>query len=679
MRPVERIDGGGEGLSRRQYAQLVAGGATAGLAGCLDVFEAAAGTDPDDTWEPTDTITMAVDNTPDGANFNDWAHEVRSSGIEYFTEIGAPEDASTTELVTSNTTFDAAWLDGSGQVEVRAMLADYEIEAPERVLETYDEDLTYWDGTPLDAEAMYLRDKLHWYDDAEGVPDDEFGGEVVDDFTYRRAVSAASELVLQAEVFDAERAPPHPEFTRPYVERLDEATTDSAVQSVLEELHEDQLTLADLVENQWGSGLYRIESMDDVSDERVMLTLRDDHPTEHATIEHLELLWAGSQQQTLAAQRGRLDLGGGVVGTGGELTRESLPPHVQEIDRYLTAEGDTLLFNWNDEHLQNLWVRRAIVALVNWPAVAAQGWGADGSEAVEHDTGLHSGVSEQYFGDDFLDDLHQYTRGYDLQTAIDYLERAGYEGSRSEGWTSPDGEPLELTITVHQGIAEHVRGAQTIRANLTSAGIDASLDVVPEQPDFANAVGGDDPSFDLAIMWAVSGAPWNFYWAMGGWWEAPLLGGADDDWFWLPQAGYGETDTYGVPLEPDIPLSTGSIAAPTRAGRRPSLSNAEQIELPPMVHAFRDPETDTDTFEEYLHTCARFYNFYLPQFRFHDINWGAWGNRRDFEFPERGNQLNQLVKDEFSGHDFLVMAGLPQPSDSPDYPSLDGVGDLADE
>lgn len=644
----------------------------AGLAGCVGLLGEESDEEADGPDRDTGTIRVAVDNTPGDADFNEWSDSLRNAGVEYLSEIAAPVSAEDRELVTSGRTFDAPWIDDRDEVSVPAMLADYRIEPPAEVLETYDDGLTYWDGTPLDAEARYMHDKLTWWADENGAnaadPNAEFGGEVVDQWTYRRSVSPSSEPVLEAQVFDVERVPMHPGFTRPYFERLEDATTESEAAQVVQELREATVTLEDLVENGWGSGLYRIESTDDVDGDSADAYLRDDHPIEHAAVDHLEIVWATADQQVVAAERGGLDLGGGVVEATGDVSRATLPDHVQQIDSSRSTNGDKLLFNWNDHHLQRLWVRRAIVALVDWHAVGRQGWGEQSSLSTQYDTGLHSAVSEVTFEEDFLGNLYRYPREYDLETAIDWLERAGYEGSREDGWTSPEGEPLELTITVDENVPEHLPACRTIRANLESAGIDATVEVVPEQPDFASATSGTEPTFQLAMLWDSASEPWEYYWAMGDWWASRLLGGSQDNLYWIPQSGYGEVDTYGVPLDPEVPREVGSIDAPDRAGRSPDLADGETAALPPAIHGMRSPETDEETLQEYYRRCARFYNFYLPQFRFHDIAWGVWGNVRDFEFPPEGHPANRITKGEFSGHDYLVLAGLPQPSPDLDYP-----------
>lgn len=662
-------------VSRRQYAQLLAGSATAGLAGCLGVLEAEAGLEDDtEGYEPPDTITVAVDNTPEQSNLNEWTDDRRIAGVEYLTELAAPQNSETSEFATSGTEFDADWIEERQTITIPAMLADFEVETPDTIVETYDDRLEYWDGTPLDANAMYLHDKLFWYDGSDGanavLSDMTFEAEVVDDWTYRRTVDSGSAPVLESMVYRLERVPLHPDFTQPYHERLEDASNEDAAAEIVQELREETLTINDLVENQWGSGLYRVESLEDVTEDGLVAHRDESHPNEHASIDRLEVLWASPDQQEIANQRGRIDIGGGVIEDSGDTGRSSLPDYVQEVDRFTSPSGDKLLFNWNNTHLENLWVRRAIVALVDWTAVRREGWGT-GSVAIEHDTGLHSSVSERYFEEDFLGDLHQYPREYDVETALDWLQRAGYTGSRSDGWTSPDGEPLELTITVNEAQSGHVRGGRTIQGNLESAGIDAELSMVPQEPGLSSALGRVDPSFDLAILWDDFGNPWDYYATNGDWWASTLVGGAPDAWWTLPETDYGEVDNYGVPLEPEIPSQPGSIDAPNQAGLAPSLAGGERIELPTLVHNLPRPDTDQATFDEYVRKCARFYNYYLPQFLFHSTEGGLWGNRRDFEFPAKGNSVNRIAKGVYGSQDYQVMAGIPQPSPDPSFPSPD--------
>lgn len=681
-------------VSRRQLVQVLLAGGVAGSAGCMGVAE---DQEPNDGGErdgsldaATDRLTVAADTTPAAANVNQWADEEEIAGFEYFMELGAPRSPETWELLRSGTTFDADWIEGTDQVSIPTMLADYEVDPPHDVYETYDDRLTYWDGTPLDAEARLLRESVYHYqsDDGNAKFDDTntFTHATEDQWTYHRWTDRGdvegvdaderSRPVLENEVFGPEFVPMHPDFTGAYVERYEDASTVEAVGAITEELASEQVDFERFAEEGWGSGLYEIENADDVLEDRVVAKRREDHPNDHADVDELELVFASPDQEALAAERGEMDLGRGVVGERGRLSPDALPEHVGQIDRSIGDSGDKVLFNLNDHHLGRLWVRRAIVALVDWTQVTQIGWGEAGADLTKFDTGLHNTVSTDTFDWDFLSSLYEYPREYDLETAVDWLRRAGYEGSREEGWTSPEGEPLELEIVATEDAEEvYIRASQVIQANLQSLGVDATVEIVSNVPGYERRLGsdGDGVDFQIALFWDTFTEPWEFYAAEGMWWDAPLVAGesADDPWG-VPAEDYPAFDTYGTPMAPEVPTDVGSIRAPDEAGRTPDLDDGETIELPPRVDAFRQPQTDgedeelgpsgEERFQQFYRDCARVYNYYVPQFRFHDYARGAWGNLRDYDWPEEGSELNRMSRPD----KFLARAGIPQHADGGD-------------
>jgi ABC-type transport system substrate-binding protein len=224
--------------------------------------------------------------------------------------------------------------------------------------------------------------------------------------------------------------PIHPDFTQPYLERYRDAGSTDQVSSVTDELVGDRISLQRLMENGWGSGPYELRSADDIGSAELTLRLRDEaaasagdtetaHPNAANTnVPQLTIKWGdGERRQTLAGN-GALDLNGNTVAPNGLYSRESLPDHVQELTRWLRSTGgDKWRLNWNNPHLRNLWVRRALVAAVDWNAVGANGWGPERSVPIENHTYMLDAQWQSLFSGEFLDSLHAWPMESDTEAA----------------------------------------------------------------------------------------------------------------------------------------------------------------------------------------------------------------------------------------------------------------------
>jgi hypothetical protein len=117
-------------------------------------------------------------------------------------------------------------------------------------------------------------------------------------------------------------------------------------------------------------------------------------------------------------------------------------------------------------------------------------------------------------------------------------------------------------------------------------------------------------------------------------------------------------DDEGNPLEVEIPSEVGALTLD---------GSTESIDVAELVHSFRDSEITEEELLANARKCARYYNFYVPDYMFHQYNWGLWGNVEEFEFPERGHPANRVRAE----HDevYPVLAGIPQVKYSPDFES----------
>jgi hypothetical protein len=700
---------GGEGESawhRRQFNRAVLasgiGGLTA-LAGCNTTSDPATeggGSDGEATSEGTNgeidsdtsgsgdgeavsnTITQIAQTIPEQSQINPWAADADDDSWFYFQDLVKPVYVpGGDELLTSGHTWDAPWVEGTEEIELHTYLASIEVTPPYEAVVSLDESLTYWDGTPLDAEAWRLHDRLTFLSNGGHLDDAEtFNVAVEDQYTVRtwrdkgdapdQNAKPTNEFILREEAVRT-NLPFHPKFTKPWVDRFEDAGSRSKVDSLTKELANENVTYMDAAREGYGSGLYRIESPEDINSRRIVAQLREDHPhAEHASVDTLRLLIGDSERRHTLINQGKIDIGDGIVQQkGGRHNRQILPPYIQEVDRFLDNGGDQFLMNNNNPHLGHMadgvpWVRRALVAAVDWKMVGNNGWGPERSVPLKYDVGMLNSVAEKYFSQEFLEKTYKYPAERDTEVAAEWLRRAGYT-KEGNFWTSPDGETLSLSMTIVSDIGDWVGAAQTVKSNLRDFGVDLSLKGVSWDA-YGTALEAGNLDYDLAIQWGHNGTSvWNVYWTAGGWGADPLLGGD-------PDKGTGSTtvdaetaggeehdavDNQGNPLEVELPREVGSLTldGPT-----------ESIDVADLVHSFRQPDITEAELTDNARKLARYYNFYLPDFMFHQYYWGVWGNVRDFRFPPEGHPINRVRSDRVD-EAFPVLAGVPQTKTSQEY------------
>lgn len=655
-----------QGLLRRRYIQALAGASLAGLAGCSGNTEENGG---ESDGPVSDTISVAVNNLPEQSNVNPWGATVKAKGMTWMTELTGPEHVVESKQLLSGHSYETPWIDGTDEISIPTMIKDVSVNPPYEFVETFDDRLTYWDGTPIDAEAQLLHDKIQYYVDGKAFDKTEtFNREAVDQWTYKQwnnkgevkgqKANPTNENILRSEAIPSNEPPFHPDFTKPYVERLEDASSKKAVDQILKELGSDNVSFFRLADEGWGSGLYRIESSDDISVKRALAKKRDDHPNEHATIPNLKITFATADRMQIITNQGQVDIDGGVVTEqGGAQSRASLPDYVQEIQQYRQSGGDQVLFNWNNPHLARLWVRRAIVAAADWKAIGGNGWGPGRSIPIENHTGLLDSASENTFSKEFLDKLYAYPMDSDIALAKKWLKKAGYS-KQGSNWISPDGKTLSLSLKYVGGINDYVGATQTLKANLENLDINIKYEGL-NWAATTKALKPHNVNYDLMMFWAGNPYIWDSYWTDGHWSTQQLLGGDPNDeppWHVDPD---DKRDTEGRPIETEIPKQIGSIDAPNKAGRNPDLSNGLSINVAKLVREFRNPGITDERFTKTARMCARYYNFYITDFKFHQYPWGLWGNVRDFSFPPKDHDAN-LVSKGFSGDDYQVLGGITQ-------------------
>jgi len=712
-------------LSRRQYAQILAGIGATGLAGCGGGDGTATpgdggdtptdtpgdgGDTPDGTDTPgdgtdtpgdgtdtgtdsggdpvTERIRVGVNNTPAEYDSNPWTAQDNTTGDRFLTELNGLNVVDEIGVSLSGTTVSTPNKPNHEEVEIMTWIEDTSVETPFDWWQSYDDRATFWNGDPYDAEALVTHNHVAWFRNGNKFTEGATFNEEAESQWRRHGwnnkgnaagqeANPVSKPVLEATVGNRIallfNPPLHPDFTEPYLEQYQNASSSDAISSINDDLTSDRISLAQLAENGWGSGMYELRSPDDIGSQSATLYLRDEeadapHPNaDHTNIEQLEIMWAGEDRRQVLQTNGELDVDSGIISPQSTPTREALPQHMQELTRWLTpTTGNQFLMNWHNPHIQNLWVRRALVEAIDWNTVSANGWGQQGAAPVEHDTFLLDTEAEATFSEEFLDSLHTYSREQNLENANEYMQRAGYSRQGGE-WVSPEGNTAQIEVMAQGTSNSMSSAAQSIQSTLNNWGFSANLST-PGFSTWSNNLSpeGDGLNYDTSIFWSDTPTVFGKYNDRGAWWGEALLGGS-------PTAGSvgeltadDERDTQNKPVHVQLPEEVGSIEAPDEAGINPDLSNGREVDMFEVVQQIRSAESSEEDIQQLYRTCAQYYNFYVPDFLFNQVVSGAWGNVRDFDWPEPDAQVLDLGRNT-SVADASVMTGLVQASTDTDF------------
>ena len=716
MRDNDRIR---DKLSRRRYAQLLAAGGIAGLAGCgggentatpgggdggdtptatATPTESMDGgstpsddtptatpeeTQPPDSARNTDTARVFVTNTPGEFDWNPFTPSDNTAGDLWLAQLDGLTKVDDLGSWSGTRTFEAPHHYGRDEVEVLTWVEDIEVEVPYDMYNYHDDRSTFWNGEPYDAEARYLFDRVRYFADGNKyVEGSVHRQEALSQWDYHwwrskgevpgAEADPANEIVL---LNDTRRTdgnfPLPPEWSNPWIRRFEAAGTQESYQEQIGNLQADRVSLERLAENGWGTGPYAIESPDDVTTDAVYAQLRDDHPiAEHANIDTLQINMGNQDRQSALANNGQTGVGEGVFSpNGGSVTPESTPDYIRELARWLQATGgDSMWWNMNGQHLENLWVRRAFVAAVDWEVVGNNGWGPQMSIPLEHDTGLLDILSESTFSEEFLDNLHSYSTNADTEAATTYMQNAGYE-RQGNRWISPEGNEINWEIQMPSAIGGWADGIQTIVQQLREFGIGASFTSY-DWSTWSNNLNTYEhgPNYEISMHWYGQGSVFQHYKSQAAWWDNGSIIDGDPNGTGGDRRSVDPDDEYTITNQPvvaEIPAEVGSIEAPSDPGNPPDLSgngiDAEEVNLAEVFATLREPFDNREALLEQLRKCARYYNYYLPKYAFHQYAFGAWGNVRDFDWPP-DNHESLLWQRSFANRDVITQGGIVQAS-----------------
>lgn len=492
----------------------------------------------------------------------------------------------------------------------------------ETAVVTYAEGFSWWNGEPVTARDRWVDERLQSFvtnpagrrqaleDAPTTIDSSQPGGASV------RSVTLRDEYVIEYE-FDRplsrslalDRIVDHPHNVaawrfESWLERLSDAGTDEAVTSTVADLRDAGLSLETAMDVGYGCGPYELV---EVSPNRVIMDLIEDHPSaDSSSIPRLWLPVGMSQQTDSMIRRGLID------GRTGRLGDRSIhpPAHVEQLSTYDAGVGTKLLCNWNNPHLADRNVRRALACVLPIDEIANIG---EFGEPAAVQTGLTIPPRDRWLDDEFVERLHRYPLERDVDAASRFMRRGGYE--RDGGyWRDPDGQPAGFRLRSPARLTWLAATGHMADA-LEDFGFEVQYDHFDDTTFVSDVLDGN---FGLA-PWMRDGRPRVAY-ALPD--TAPSTLGAGLD-------GSGDASRYGKRPDVTTPASPGDVPAEE--------SDREPLDLLEQWRRIRRPTDDAETADA-VRRIAAWWNADVPDLDLATTRTGVWGNVRDFEWPEAGDE-----------------------------------------
>jgi hypothetical protein len=645
-------------VDRRAFVSLVGAAAATALAGCSNESDdgdpTTAGGQREMDGPVVSVMTGAQPSALDvGPSMNTPAGRPHFEG--FLQSLVLPTHAPTGRSLTSGHT----WTVDGATLSVPCAVASRDVTDEGDVRYRFDDRLTYWSGDPLDGRAYYLRDRIGWLETNGAFRAEPFGGELESDTVYRRSPLAGPTNPVAARANAHPGMPPlPPAYSEPWVERFEDATTEDAVRQRYLDYHQGKLSVETFAEEGYGTGRYEVRSADDVTSELIELPhgLRTNTevvyaeprseypgPTDRPTLRivcgsrtsspGIATKPSGSMYDPRDFVDGdEIDFGRGVIAESkGDFFRKQVPDDIEQLTTWPNPAGGgrQLTFNWANDHLRRLWVRRAIVAAAPFERMRSNQYGR-GSTVPVSDDGTLGSIAERALGESFVESLYTYPLESNIDLAAEWLRRAGYE--RVDGlWRGPDGEDLSLTLSV---FSSEIADVQTLVAGLESFGI-----AIETEQLLAGGLSYEDDveagGFDLLVSNAPAGrsvlpsyGDWFSVWERGM--SMPPIAAAGN-----PLGSCREDPPLAsVPASVTLPSEPGSLAVDgvdyADGDSDYDHDAGETVALCEAVDRLRDATTDAEGFREAGRRCARWYNYAVPNFVFAQDLAAIWAELSEF-------------------------------------------------
>lgn len=440
---------------------------------------------------------------------------------------------------------------------------------------------TYWNGDEITAEDLYTGFELTRYQNYDSTSYESH--EIVDDYTVKRTFkSQVTPTLMRASLVGESFV--HPELFSDYLEGYEDASSADERESVTEELIQYTISAEDYINGGYGTGLYRPTEW---NSNRADAELVEDHPMAEATDVPGVRIYAVGGETDAMARNNTLDRAGVHPD---DTWMESTDLEIERTINWFRAQK--FILNWNNEHLANLNVRRAIMAIMPLEAMsAAANEGGYNAEPTQLQTGLRESIHGEYLGEDFTEQLIEYPVASDAEAAAEYMRAAGYSEEGGQ-WVSPDGEPVSFNILSRSNTGQALPTTAFSDA-LNRFGIETEVNAIGE--DYYTTL--QNWEFDMAWVWHVAAALWH------------PTSYFSNDFYGVRIGDPGETEGTG---ETGIPLT---MSIPSEVGAEEISGSGQEIRPAQLSNNLREAES-TERVREITRTLSWWFNYSLPAIAF---------------------------------------------------------------
>lgn len=436
---------------------------------------------------------------------------------------------------------------------------------------------TYWNGDEITAEDLYTGLELTRYQNYDSTNYESH--EIVDDYTVKRTFkSGVTPTLMQASLVGETFV--HPELFSDYLEQYEDAGSADERESVTEELIQYTISAEEYIDGGYGTGVYRPTEW---NNSRLDAELVEDHPMAESTDVPAVRIYAVGGESEAMARNNTLDR---AYAHPNDTWMEGTDLEIERTINWFRAQK--FILNWNNEHLANLNVRRAVMAIMPLEAMSAAANEAGyNAEPTQLQTGLRESIHGEYLGEDFTDQLIEYPVASDSEAAAEYMRAADYT-KEGGSWVSPDGEQISFDILSRSNTGQALPTTAFSDA-LNRFGIETEVNAIGE--DYYTTLQNWD--FDMGWVWHVASALWHPTSYFSNDFYGVRIGDPEET------EGTGET---GIPLTTTIPSEIGAeeISGSGQEIRPAQLSN----DLP--------ASESTEEVREKTRTLAWWFNYSLP-------------------------------------------------------------------
>lgn len=606
--------------NRRRFLALT-GGAVAGLAGCVGGGRSNEGA----------TMTHVAGSTlPEDYNMSPYGENWPSQLVDF---------ANDRLFIPYN----------DGEVGTPA-LESWDYNADELVLtEQLRDDLAFWNGDQYTAEDMYVWEEMNRLMSPDGSQYEEIWTE--DDVTIKyRFKEPKNPALIETTNLGVELGANlhtlNADTWRPYLEDLQDASSDSARDEVASEILELDIGIEEYIDEGLGTGAYEIV---DWSMEEITFEPADSHRhSDDVEIDqYKELVATGSAESQMITNQ-EVDLG--TVALEDQYA-SALPDHYQNIAQYPSKFMYKVMFNWNHtDALADRAVRRAMAAVINTDNVVTN---FETGFPIDVHTGIEREWNNTYIGDDVDDYIDYAPKSTDHDLADEFLEQGGY--SREDGTIyDPDGNELDDIVMMFGSDGFFNVPGQTVSSQLQEYGFPIEVEGV--ESTTANTRRTEDMDWGITLYSHYAADtlhPVSFFrthhlfglrlastTALGG--DSAAKQQIQD---WLDE-GRTHSPYNGKPLVWEVP---------TEIGQQDLSGETEEINLHETVEEIRTTD-DTEWTDEQIKKLTWLWNFHMPAVDILYRESGHWANTQDFDWPIDDRRLKTnngpypLIKDGTVGY-----------------------------